>query len=124
VKFPGLHHFILARGGQTYARLEFHVGPGGWLLLPVEVDFTRLFAAADQAAWRTEYPANVQEELFPLVLPRGRSHRQPALEDFGILGRPVDEPGLWNDSFKEDVDCGPAGFFPRHDEGGFHDDNF
>jgi hypothetical protein len=65
--------FILARGGQTYARLEFHVGPGGCLLLPVQVDYTRPFAAADHAAWREEYSANVQEERASVPM-LSRSH--------------------------------------------------
>ena len=47
--------FILARGGQTYARLRFNVGPGGSLQIPVEVDFGQEFAAADHAAWEQEY---------------------------------------------------------------------
>ena len=35
--------FILAKGGKTYARLRFNVGPGGHLLIPVEVDFAAPF---------------------------------------------------------------------------------
>ena len=46
--------FILARGGQSYARLRFNVGPGGSLMLPVEVDYRRPFPASDQAAWSEE----------------------------------------------------------------------
>ena len=51
--------FILARGGQTYARLRFNAGPGGDLVLPVEIDFARPFAAADWAAWDAEYAQSV-----------------------------------------------------------------
>jgi hypothetical protein len=47
--------FILARGGQTYARLRFNTGPSGELLLPVEIDFQEPFAASDWAAWEEEY---------------------------------------------------------------------
>ena len=36
--------FILARGGQTYARLRYNCGPGADLKLPVEVDYGRPFA--------------------------------------------------------------------------------
>jgi proteasome lid subunit RPN8/RPN11 len=54
--------FILARGGQTYARLRFNVGPGGHVQIPVEVDFHRTFAASDQPAWKEEYKANVHPE--------------------------------------------------------------
>lgn len=54
--------FILARGGQTYARLRFNVGPGGHIQVPVEVDFQRPFAGSDQQAWKEEYQANVHPE--------------------------------------------------------------
>ena len=50
---------ILARDGSTYARLSFHVGPGGALEIPVDVDWQRPFAASDRAAWRQEYDAHV-----------------------------------------------------------------
>jgi len=60
--------FILARGGQSYARLRFHVGPGGELDLPVRVDYSRPFAASDQKAWEEEYRAAVEiaEEVFSM----------------------------------------------------------
>ena len=60
--------FILASGGQTYSRLSFHVGPGGSLELPVEVDFSQAFGAADHEAWAKEYEANVwaEPEMFDL----------------------------------------------------------
>ncbi len=51
--------FILARGGQSYARLRFGVGPGGDVEIPVEVDFAQPFATADHAAWKAEYGQSV-----------------------------------------------------------------
>lgn len=51
--------FILANGGQSYARLRFNVGPGGDLLIPVEVDYSRSFGASDVEAWEAEYAANI-----------------------------------------------------------------
>ena len=54
--------FILARGGQTYARLRFGVGPGGQMLIPVEVDYSRPFPPSDHQAWREEYELYVQAE--------------------------------------------------------------
>jgi hypothetical protein len=54
--------FILASGGQTYSRLSFHVGPGGSLELPVDVDFSQPFGATDHEAWAKEYEANVWAE--------------------------------------------------------------
>jgi hypothetical protein len=35
--------FILARGGDCYARLRYHVGPGVDLELAVEIDYSRPF---------------------------------------------------------------------------------
>jgi len=68
--------FILARGGRSYARLRFHVGPAGDLDLPVEVDYTRPFVGSDHATWCKEYMAAVEiaemplfERRRPLVLP-------------------------------------------------------
>lgn len=54
--------FILARGGKSYARLRFNVGPGGEVLLPVEVDYSRPFAASSQGAWKEEFKANIHPE--------------------------------------------------------------
>ncbi len=52
--------FILARGGQTYARLRCNVGPGTDLKLPVDVDYRRHFDQSDFSAWRAEYQACVR----------------------------------------------------------------
>ncbi|WP_231756494.1 Mov34/MPN/PAD-1 family protein [Lignipirellula cremea] len=76
--------FILAQGGETYARLQFNQGPGGSLLLPVETDFTRPFAGSDEAAWRQQYVDNVVDET--AQLPRQRHDRD-----------------LWRDGFFEDL---------------------
>jgi hypothetical protein len=59
--------FILARGGAGYARLRFHVGPGGDVDLPICVDYSRPFAASDHAAWQEEYLANVQVAELPAL---------------------------------------------------------
>ena len=57
--------FILARGGQTYARLRYHLGPGADVQLPVEVDYSRPFAASNEALWQSEYDRCVRLELPP-----------------------------------------------------------
>ena len=51
--------FIIAREGQTYARLRFNVGPGGEIEIPVKVDYSRPFPGSDMDAWEQEYVANV-----------------------------------------------------------------
>jgi hypothetical protein len=67
--------FILARNGATYARLRFGVGPGGELVIPVEVDFGAGFPAADPAAWRAEYDACVEPTREPWVGQGARARR-------------------------------------------------
>lgn len=58
--------FILARGGQTSARLRYHTGPGCEVQLPVEVDYSRPFAGSELEAWQAEYDCCVHR-LSPVV---------------------------------------------------------
>lgn len=60
--------FILARGGETYARLSFKAGPGGSIEIPVEVDFGQPFAGSDHVRWQDEYRDRVhQQQAQPLT---------------------------------------------------------
>jgi hypothetical protein len=86
--------FILAAGGQTYSRLGLHVGPGGSLELPVTVDYSLPFGAADHDAWANEYDANVRIEQSPLGLEL-RDVLEPA--DWGALG--LGTEGEWLDDW-------------------------
>jgi proteasome lid subunit RPN8/RPN11 len=52
--------FILARGGHSFARLRYNVGPGVDVKLPVEIDYGRPFAGSAEAFWHDEYLANVR----------------------------------------------------------------
>lgn len=52
--------FVIAEEGRHYARLSFHVGPGGQILIPVEVDYSQPFPASDQDTWEAEYQANIK----------------------------------------------------------------
>ena len=52
--------FILARGGNSYARLRFSVGPGGETMVPVTVDYSQSFGPSDHGAWEAEYQANIK----------------------------------------------------------------
>ena len=65
--------FILAQGGATYARLALNTGPGGDLMLPVEIDFSRPFPASEEQDWEQEYLTSVTEECF--VEPRREEHQ-------------------------------------------------
>ncbi len=55
---------IIAKGGQTFARLRFNAGPGGQVEIPVQVDFSRPFGASDHALWKAEYELNVHAQVF------------------------------------------------------------
>jgi proteasome lid subunit RPN8/RPN11 len=94
--------FILARGGQTYARLRLNAGPGGDLVLPVEVDFSQPFPAAAQAAWEQEYDQAVRLEQLMTWEPRPERRLSFArsLVECGDRGR-SDDPYL-EDSFWDD----------------------
>ena len=51
--------FILARSGDTYARLRFNTGPGGELELATVIDYEVEFHASDRGAWEEEYMKSV-----------------------------------------------------------------
>jgi hypothetical protein len=83
---------IVARGGRVYARVRFAVGPGGSLVLPVEIDFGWPFPATAESAWQEEYRRCVTEEAVELILPRSlresdrvsrldRDERAPAFDE-------------------------------------------
>lgn len=54
---------ILARGGATYARLQYGRNPGGDFTLPVQVDFKSPFPGSDHVAWEAEYLDCVSAEV-------------------------------------------------------------
>jgi hypothetical protein len=90
--------FILARGGQTYARLSFNVGPGGAIVIPTSVDYSRPFGVSDAACWEEEYQSNVMPApIMPRALPENWG------DDFG-LERLADEQSFWPDGM-----AGPNG---------------
>ena len=91
--------FILARGGQSYARLRYNIGPGADVKLPVEVDYGRPFVGSAQAVWQEEYVANVR---LPAPDPRktfelDKSAAPPSREDEFL-----DE--WWRDAWGDYVD--------------------
>ena len=68
--------FVLARDGKSYARLRFNVGPGGQVVIPVEVDYSLPFGASDHGAWEAEYKANIKAGHWP-DLPDSYWREQP-----------------------------------------------
>jgi hypothetical protein len=80
--------FILARGGNTYARLRLSGGPGMELMLPVEVDFDVPFPAAAPLDWEFEYRAKVTREEAPVSVPRdNRLSREDVPGDLLVCDR-------------------------------------
>lgn len=54
--------FVIGQKDDTYARLSFNVGPGGRVLIPAEVDYSRPFNPTDHEQWDAEYAANVEPD--------------------------------------------------------------
>jgi len=52
--------FIVSQNNRTYAKLSFNVGPGGQILIPVEIDYNKDFSSSDRRTWDTEYKKNVE----------------------------------------------------------------
>jgi hypothetical protein len=86
--------FILARYGETYCRLRFNTGPGGALLIPTEVDYSRPFEGSDHEAWEKEYAKNIQLNKSPR---KGCSQFEP--DDFEIFDDAFDFPDSWEDDY-------------------------
>jgi hypothetical protein len=93
--------FILAQGGQTYARLRFNVGPGGEQLIPVEVDYSRPFASSDFEAWQKEYLAHVQVPAAEPAISVSRSFSTPESESDDLVD------GGWRDVWHRYTDIDP-----------------
>lgn len=110
---------ILARGGERYARLRFHAGPGGELILPVEVDFSPPFAAADPIAWSAEYARCVGDTSAKVsrLVEMSRPGSRRDLSDAGDV-KTVPRPSTRLDLFEKPVTASRIWEF--HDEHHFH----
>jgi len=60
---------ILARGGESYARLRFNTGPTADMVIRTEVEWSEPFASSDQQGWLAEYRAAVSEDVSILTIP-------------------------------------------------------
>ena len=92
--------FILARGGETYARLRFNAGPGGDVIIPVRVDYSAPFVGTDHEAWAREYEPNVRAES--IVAPSIERGRFGADESDAVIEQPAGQ-----DPFSPEVCAGP-----------------
>lgn len=108
--------FILAKGGATYARLQFNVGPGGSLLLPVEVDYRCAFTGSDTAGWLEEYRANVEPLERLMILDNKKRREGSGTKFFDPL---TDGFDLWHDPLEDET-----GFLTQARERLFDGDQF
>jgi len=77
---------IAAQDGGTYARLRFNAGPGGEVKIPVCVDYSYEFDAADFEVWKQQYKANVTEdEVFKLIDKSKQTSDKPQ-QEIGVFG--------------------------------------
>jgi hypothetical protein len=86
--------FILARGGETYCRLRFSVGPGGSLEIPVELEFQRDFQQSDFVTWSKEYASLVKPTTLDTWSVEPRDRR------FGDEGLAVSSQEAFDDLFQ------------------------
>lgn len=90
--------FIVARGGETYARLQFRVGPGGTWEIPVTVDYTQPFPATDHDGWRRDYETLIETK------PEWELD-DDFVDDFPSAERPFDL-NPWEDAYDEPFGLG------------------
>jgi proteasome lid subunit RPN8/RPN11 len=51
---------VVAQDDSTYARLSFNIGPGGQILIPVEVDYSQDFGPSDHECWDLAYEVDIK----------------------------------------------------------------
>jgi proteasome lid subunit RPN8/RPN11 len=84
--------FILAEGRKTYAKLSFNVGPGGQILIPVEIDYSQEFGPSNQEAWDVEYKNNIKANTLLSSFDRNSTKSDEPLvtDDFSSYSLPFD----------------------------------
>jgi len=80
--------FIVAQDNRTYAKLSFNVGPGGRVLIPIEIDYSCDFGPSDYQFWDAEYQANVK--VTEWVSSFGSNENSTASENTGSVALPYD----------------------------------
>jgi len=77
---------IVAQDGSTYARLRFNAGPGGEMKIPVCVDYSCEFDAADFEIWQQQYMANVTEDKIFSLTGKSKKSKMAQPEEIGVFG--------------------------------------
>lgn len=101
--------FILAEDNHSYARLTFNVGPGGRVLIPVEVDCSRDFGPSDRQTWDAEYAANIHVEPLSGCFDKYRLHgsddtMETSLSDEATGNETLSADGSILDEFGQRID--------------------
>jgi len=78
--------FIVAQDSKTFARLRFNAGPGGEVKIPVYVDYSYEFDAADFEAWKQQYLANVVEDTVFSLTGKSKSTSGKQQDEVDIFG--------------------------------------
>lgn len=100
--------FIIAKDGSTYARLQYGVGPGGSIDIPVRVDYSQPFAATDHTEWKAEFEARVIRGNFQnTALAAHTTTVKPKASDKQSAGSLVQD--RWEKYWEEEY--GPRGGF-------------
>jgi len=80
---------IVAQDDSTYARLSFNIGPGGQILIPTEVDYSRDFGPSDHECWDVEYEIDVRATDWPNTRSEPKKE-EPATTALAAPGLPKD----------------------------------
>lgn len=133
--------FILACEGKTYARLRFNTGPGGAMLIPVEVDYSLTlrdadfqgsnFRGSDVRGWEEEYCRNIASVHSDLIERRIQATRRiqtgppeqiveadVCLDADAAAG--LEELAMLLDEYQPGMEL--LDFAGSGEEGGFHDE--
>ena len=78
--------FIVAQDSKTFARLRFNTGPGGEVKIPVSIDYSYEFDAADFDVWQQQYMANVVEDTVFSLNRKSKRSQGAELEEADVFG--------------------------------------
>ena len=97
---------IVAQDNGTYARLRFSAGPGGEVKIPVCIDYSYEFDAADFEVWKQQYEANVIEDNVYSFSGKGKKDNARQENETDIFGdNDFDETSIFtNDDLLDEID--------------------
>jgi len=81
--------FVVAQNNKTHARLQFNVGPRGYTLIPVEIDYSQDFGPSNHELWDAEYQANVKATTWLSDI-SNKDEKTFVKKDYGSLALPYD----------------------------------